>query len=405
MDAGNGLSSRFRSFPDRLVPLAGSDNVPSPPSKASIGCFPGFSSTPPFPIGFLPFLGQDPFALLARASALAHPTPMHREPQSPNSKGRHSDQFGSGSHDDEALEISDRRLTHADPAGEERHREKADAPLRDSKFAVEKTITVGKQNQVGTARKTFDFSDVESLATGDMKPLDLSCSQERGTPTFMEYQTSGGRIETFDSSNNEGNKDRGSRAQIAIDDPVEEPAAIRVPFDVDKKLGPSSGWENQPTDFSIYHRSFPDYPRPIPQPAGFSSSISGVLQQQTFPHGRHPCPTDVPEKLRQPVQGVTVSKLRKGTLQLPVLRQDIPQICKPDPASSDAHGRATVQVQVLRTVVQHLVESPAPRPQHPQAREALPVPTLHAVFRPADQPGSASEEARRGCRDGRRPGS
>ena len=57
------------------------------------------------------------------------------------------------------------------------------------------------------------------------------------------------------------------------------------------------------------------------------------------------------------------------SLLVSILREDLPSVGQPDAPPADAHGRAAVQVQVLRAVVQHLVQPAAARPQHPQQGE------------------------------------
>lgn len=62
-------------------------------------------------------------------------------------------------------------------------------------------------------------------------------------------------------------------------------------------------------------------------------------------------------------------------------------------AGRSSEARA-FQVQVLRPLLQHLLQPPAARPQHPQQGEAFQVPPVQPVLRAADQPGPAPQEAR-----------
>ena len=77
-----------------------------------------------------------------------------------------------------------------------------------------------------------------------------------------------------------------------------------------------------------------------------------------------------------------------------VLRQGVPQIRKLDQTPAHPHRRATVQVQVLRTIVQHLEQPATAREKHPRQAEAVQVSPVREMFRPADELGPASEEAR-----------
>lgn len=77
-----------------------------------------------------------------------------------------------------------------------------------------------------------------------------------------------------------------------------------------------------------------------------------------------------------------------------VLSESVSAQRQPDQAPANAHGRTAVQMQLLRAVVQHIVQSTATRAEHTQQRKAVQVSTVRTVLRTADQPGQTLKKTR-----------